>query len=273
MSGVMQPGGWAVQGAFDTTNVRGTAVACGNGAKGSWVQLVASVPFDVAGVVIYLAAGSNRDYLIDIGTGAAAAESVIVDNLYIPGRRSTSIGDGCIFLPLALSKGQRLVARGGSTATSQTAYVGIDFIRGGSDMAVRYDRIIGLGGVVASSRGTQIDPGGTAGTFGSWTQIVAATTVDIDQLAMGLGPAGTTAKTVAGFEIEVGVGASGSERAILRHWFFIGPYTTVPDATWFPFAPVSVRRGSRLAVRARANTAIGTSAARVFDALLYGGVA
>ncbi len=114
----------------DTSDSAGTAVVSGqNDAKGAYSQLVASSAGNVSAVIIHLGAGDfayaqNDGLLLDVATGAAGAEVVLIPNLYFQNdtfedmMRPQMIGP----IPCSIPSGTRVAVRGQDTDTTVEAY-------------------------------------------------------------------------------------------------------------------------------------------------------
>jgi len=96
--------------------------------KGSYVELTDSTSADIAGfwLLINTANASANRYLIDIATGAATSEVVLVPDVYSqPG--TLGAGDQVVFIPLNITSGTRVSARcqcNGASGTVNVAVIG-----------------------------------------------------------------------------------------------------------------------------------------------------
>src|SRR5215469_38490 len=73
---------------------------------------------------------------------------------------------------------------------------------------------VSVGGNAAGSAPTVVNPSATASTKGSWVQLIAATTYDINWVILDfLSNAGLSVPTT--FAVDLGIGASGSEKIII----------------------------------------------------------
>jgi len=77
--------------------------------EGSWVQLVPATAARVKAllVILTLASDSVQEYRVDIGIGAAGAESVLISDLSFKQREETAV----YFLPVEIAAGTRVAAR------------------------------------------------------------------------------------------------------------------------------------------------------------------
>jgi len=120
------------------------------------------------------------------------------------------------------------------------------------------------GTVTASSVGTTITSSSTANTYGSWTQLVASSAIDCCWLVIS----STTvfANTANDIVIDIGVGASGSEKVIISAIHTIGN-NAWPSLTRFAF-PCQIAAGTRIAARSQSN---GTSQGAYVQVTLFDG--
>ena len=114
----------------DTSDSAGTAVVSGqNDAKGAYAQLVASSANNTSAIIIHVGAGdfthaANNEMLIDIATGGAGAETVLIPNIYVIGDvfedifRPQLIGP----IPCSIPSGTRVAVRAQDTDTTVEAF-------------------------------------------------------------------------------------------------------------------------------------------------------
>lgn len=238
--------------------------------KGSWVETFASTEMDSFGINVSIGAtlSANSDRLVDIGIGAASSEQVIIGNIV-----THNLGDIMVrhmFFPLKIPQGSRVAHRSQATSTNQNTLVGISLVGGGF---VGHHASCGacqtLGAVTGDSGGTSIDPGGTAGTKGSWVQVPSSTTTSFPGrwLMIGIGNQNNAARAVANWLLDVAIGGSGSEQTIIGDLHLrsevnqgISPVTIGP-------IPLAIPQGSQLS--ARASCSITDATDRLFDIVFY----
>lgn len=260
---------WGRLGNFDDTNVRGTLAQGGSsGVKGSWNQLIASVPYECCGFYLSIYFRDSVDYLFDLGVGASGAEAVLVGNILGCARTTDANAHG-IYFPVQLRAGVRMAARTQGSSSSANAYYGLTLFRGGPDL-VAAQKVVQYG-TIATSRGVSVVGSSSANTFGSWTQIVATTAEEVVGLLVNISQGGGT-KSNTFQRWQVGVGASGSERVILEWGSAIlgGIGVTMDRGTGMGILPVRIKAGQRIAVRVMNVTAIATAANRTYDVVLHG---
>lgn len=106
------------------------------------------------------------------------------------------------------------------------------------------------------ANGTIIAPSATANTKGSWTQLIASTTYDCDAMLLRLSPnPEDTAPDV--LMCDIGIGASGSEHAIIPNLFFKGPQFAGGMVQFV--LPLCLPAGTRIAARSQASATSSTS--------------
>lgn len=248
------------------------------GAPPAWTQIVASTaaPFVLTGYAIVLGYTSNitqtfRNYL-EIGRGAAGAESVIAQDHMMVTRTvpffeaamqyefwwPVSRGIG----PLLIPAGTRLAGRVYSnistypfTSIYLTGYDAENFdpLAGGV-RAERYMRGLSTRPqshvTYPSASAVSVTAGGGAWTYGSWTEIIPASTYAYPLLLTG---ARVSRDSAISAQVEIGIGAASAEVAYEK--------IPVPARTRLAaFAgdlsrPLYVRPNERVAVRIAANTA------------------
>lgn len=103
---------------------QGTAVTPDVGAKGAWVQVIASLSSDTYGLLICInnnnASAASRNTRLDIGVGAASSEIVLIPDLIAGNAAAYSVpGSGIwYYFPVAIPAGTRVSARAQSTVTT-----------------------------------------------------------------------------------------------------------------------------------------------------------
>ena len=93
--------------------------------KGNWTQLLASTAKKVSGIVVAIVGGTVANILIDIGTGAAASETVLIPNIWACPNTGVGIWAKTIFFPLELASGTRIAARCQSSPASANPRIGV----------------------------------------------------------------------------------------------------------------------------------------------------
>lgn len=267
---------WPFLGGFTellTTSRAGSSLSAAftsgaNDAKASWTQLNASLTRDYTGFILQLGqmGQANVTYLVDVAIGGAGTEKVIVENIYLSAGGTSYMGEDFL-IPVALPKGGRLAIRGqtsnGSNVTSSAQIHGIT--AAWPDMP-GFSKMEALGADTANSKGTTIDPGGTANTKGAWTQISASTTDDIAGLLLNFGPDGVHA--AGRLLIDVAIGASSSEQVILEDYVVTESGSVSRTFMNSASFPAEIPAGTRVSMRAQSD--ITTTPGRELDVVLQG---
>lgn len=250
-----------------STGITLTANAVAN-TKGAWAQVIASTLYPTAWLLISVAAssGGTRGFLLDIGIGASTAEKVLIADLNVDSRSNIAPSYASWIVPIAVPAGTRISARVACSSASSTLNVAVTCIAAALASDSGCVRSETLGAVSASTRGTQVDPGGVAHTDSAWG-IGAATSFPWRWMAVSLAHS-TTVTANASWLCDIGVGAAGSEKVLISDLYTqAGSSTDAPTPSVFCF-PCSVPAGATLSFRARSDNI--TAADRVINATLTG---
>ena len=258
----------AVYGA-DTAASEGTDHTTGGSAhtKSSWAEIVASTGFEANWVIVQIigtAAGHNG-YLVDIGIGAASSETVLIANLPMVSRSYRS--SRTFAIPVNVPSGSRLSIRASASGGGSRVFEYIVRISDAPNFGLSYVETIGAD--TSATKGTEVDPGGSANTKGSYAQLIASTSDDIDALMVMTGPNNITSITgTPDHLVDIAVGAAASESVVIgdsvhgqnnNEYFFISS----PQ-----LYPVEIASGSRIAARAQCSeTTVGS---REIDVMAIG---
>jgi len=259
-----------------TTTTIGTSVAAAGSAhtKGSWVQLIASTAQDCYWIDVYgcntTTSATNARGLLDIGIGANPNEVVLIPDLLMGSIGSAQTTGGPwreYHFPLYIAAGTRISARFQSAIASKACGTTV-VIRGGPERSGDLwsgSQVTAYGITAAASSGVSVTPG-VSGAFGSYTQIVAATTSQHQCLVVGAQSGSSTAMAVQTYVAAVGVGAA-TEAEIANQIIAFG------DASERVFGPVGetliwrpIASGERLAIK----LAQSSTTAQAIDWALYG---
>lgn len=254
----------------------GTEVISDSGAahtKGPWAELTASTGAACKGFYLMLTHSSSvsGQFLVDIGTGAESSESTILANLPFHaggGGSSMSPVTAMIYVPLKIDAGTRIAARCQYNASvGVTLLVHLALVDQDNDLVLGCDRATTYGANTADSGGVPVDPGAVSNTK-SRTELVSATTNDINAfiLSMTSQVAGVSAITKFLFDIETG--GSGSEVVKIGN---LGATqhpsmdTTLP--MWYGPFVMDIPAGTRISINMQSD---GTSTGRVQEFVLIG---
>lgn len=239
--------------------------------KGSYTQITSSCPFDADGFFLQFGGSSTNstfDALVDVAVGGAGSEQVILSNFLVSvsGFIAAKVS---VFIPLKIAAGQRIAVRCQASIASATLGMGLQVVAGNffSDLAM--GRATTYGADTSDSGGTQVDPGGSANTKGSWAQIVASTTNPIRHMVICVGSRANGVYDASATSLQdIGVGGAGSEQVLVDDLFaFVTTATDVHDAGAHNRS-VSVAAGQRLA--ARAQTTVTDATDRLRDIVIIG---
>lgn len=271
-------GSWGLQHVGGALEDVGTATGSSSGTtvtasgstntKGSWAQLKAATVQEAYGIIVCAFAGSaSVNYLVDIGVGAAAAEQVLIPNLLFCQSGGGNVPE-YYYLPVRVPGGVRVAARCQSVTASATLAVAAWLMPAGPQMPPPFSRVTDYGATTASSHGTTHDPGGTANTKGTYTQLTASTTNPIKALHLHFGDAGDTARVSLSWLVDVAIGAAASEKIIVPN-LLVACNSATDRPYQMPVAiPVTIPAGSRLSFRAQCSG--NTAGDRTIDLLAYG---
>lgn len=256
-----------------TASSIGTTVANDAGSsstKGTIVQLIASTAHDAhwVSISILTAATAGTVGLCHLLIGAST-EAVLIADLLATNRVANDGGGGPYLFPLFIPKGSRLSVQYQANNTSTDAQV-IVHLYGGNPVGPWADcTYVDRYGATASSRGTNVDPGGVANTYlANYVEITAATLRPIRWLILAAQSDDTSWAGVAQWTIRLGIG-SATEAQIGGDLLLTGANTTDsnrPFAHWY--FPIYIPAGSRLSVNAKCSST--TDGDRDLYVALYG---
>lgn len=235
--------------------------------KGDYVELAASAGAAGFYLVFGWPSAANLQFLIDIATGGAGVESVVLANFYF------SIGGGArdcahiVYIPLRIAASSRISARCQCNVAAATIDLRLYTMSALNALPV-YGRATTYGADTGDSGGTQVDPGGTVDTKGAYSPVSASLTNAIEYALLCFGNQSNSAETTGDFLIDVATGAEGVEsvqQADLPLAVSAGIDAKTPVAWGFPIAIAS---STRLAVRAQCSNNNATD--RLFDVVVIG---
>lgn len=243
-------------------------VSSTNTKAASFTTVIDPVPFAVRGfwVNLDLSVAGSPSALVDIAIGAASSEVIIVPDLLVSSRLGHP---ATVLIPLQVPAGARLSARCQCTSTTNIPRIAITLAEGPPGLV--FGAMNAHGVATGDSGGQSIDPGGSANTkpAAPFTQIVASTTFDYHGGIIAFAAAANTAMTDANWLVEVGIGASSSERVVVPD-IHLGAQTA-SDVLTPPFLGpflCSIPAGSRISARAQCSITDATD--RLFDIAFYG---
>ena len=159
--------------------------------------------------------------------------------------------DNNIFLfdiPVRIPAGERVALRCQSTTASEAVQIGL--YGAPAQRFLQEGTVAVYGDNTADSGGTQIDPGGTANTKGSYSQITASTTRHHRGLFICVGSQANAAASTTRNYIDIAIGAASSEKIIIPDIHY--RTTTSEDFCPMPFYwPVSIPEGTSISAELR----------------------
>lgn len=206
------------------------------------------------------------EWLMDIGTGSAGAESVIISNIPFSSGSFDAGNFYSILIPVSIPAGTRIAVRTqcDNGAGPDDIRIQIHAIGGALNSAASQT----YGVSTASSNATSIDPGAVVDTKGAWTQLTASTTDAIEWLTVIITTQNNNIRTVARFNLDIGTGAGGSEAVLIPDLTFsIDDLSDTATCAAFEF-PIHIDAGTRLS--ARGQSTINDAADRLFAVGLIG---
>lgn len=249
-------------------------VDCGaaNNTKGSWVEVIASTPIDLAGLVLIVnATYNNREYLIDIGVGAAASEVAIVSNLLFCHAGTSFWASSAQYdIPIQIPAGTRISIRQQAVYNSPSNWLkmSVQMIPLNSFNYSSFQCCDTYGANTADTGGVEIDPGGTANTKGSWVEIVSATERPVKAMFFSLGAANDYVKSSCYWAVDVGIGSAGNEVALVQDFnvsIWVSSDQMQPQTSQLFY--LDIPEGTRIAARSKCT--IITATDRLLDLVCY----
>lgn len=257
------------------TSTASDGVVCTSNAsantKGTWVTSTSYKPtfsWNLLKINVYNRSAS--DHVFDIGIDDGSGNRyVICPDLRVPGLRGARMASVQYLLPLHVPVGKQLAFRCADATGGLAVCMTIGGYSNGIYGAQGYSRMVSLY-TPSSSRGVDVDPGATAHTKGSWTQLTASSSDRIVGLLFAVGLANDIARAAnARGVIDIGIGAGGSERVLFADNLIVSE--TVGDA-WYPILhgpfPCDVPAGTRFA--ARFQNEVNTASDRLCDIAVWG---
>lgn len=253
----------AVSGGTELTNPVSTNT------KSDWTQISASTAAAANALIVevigFSAAG---DVLLDIGTGAGGAESVLVENLHF--RSDNGLTKAFYFyLPVSIAAGTRVAARYQATATTVDVWFIMHLCNDANNILLTGCTPVTYGAATTDSGGTGVDPGASTNTKGGYAEISAATSADIDWLTVFVGSRNNAAPATTSWLVDIATGAALSESVVIPNiYFHTHASNDVIDYHAIGPFPVTIPSGTRLSARAQCSTNDATD--RLIDVLLIG---
>lgn len=257
----------------DTATSAGSASIAANASANtkatSFTQLIASTAFEAAWMTVAIAVpGTTAKYLVDIGIGAAASETVLIANLPLSGA-STAPPFQVFTFPVSIPSGTRISARSQASTGSSACRVQVVLTAGAWASPAPLGRFLTMGADTTDSGGVAVDPGTSANTKGAYTTVYASTDFALKWLCVHCGhDAAANATANLHMLVDIAVGAAAAEQIVIPDFYNYFP-TAVRASLSPPLClPVGIPAGTRLSARAQASGATATE--RLFDVVLIG---
>ena len=248
-----------------------TAHASAN-TKGAYVEYVSSSPFACNNLIVTISFANvtGRRYLLDVATGGAGVETVIIPNLLFegPGAGAGQAVQGIVRLPCAIPAGTRIAARIQCSTGSSIASVSIAIAATGDTPSP--STYLNYGSNTVDSGGATVDPGGSIDTKGAYTEVTASTSAVIQTLTILFGYGGNTGPAAAGWAVDIATGGVGVETVLIPDLRISG-HTSLAPSPWSYTFLTYIPAGTRIAVRASCSTADATD--RLIDVAIVASAA
>jgi hypothetical protein len=236
--------------------------------KGSYAQLTAATSWNSSWQLAQMIRSNvSRSFLVDFATGAAASEVVFLANLYGAAANDyTGPGMVAVESNFDIASGTRISTRCQANVGTSICCVPLllrNRALGGYTAQSTY------GATTGTSRGTAIDPGAVANTYGAYVQMTASTAATHTRLSTIVNLQINTAPRFSAWNFNVSTGAAASEVVLLPDLMCVssdlGGDQMLPQS-WIH--DVNIASGTRIAVNAKCSHTDATD--RVFDCVLYG---
>jgi hypothetical protein len=218
--------------------------------KGTYGELVASTSFESNQIIINVQAVSTanvRVYLLDIATGAAAAETDIIPNLHTAGPTASSgqkAAEGYV-LPCVITSGTRISARTQCNVGSSNFRLAITLISAGGVTGI--SSFLNYGSNTSDSGAVSVDSGGTANVKGSYSELTSSTSAVIQWLMLHHSHGGNNTPTTTNWAIDLATGAAASE-VVLMSDFRVSSDDHAPQPVHFSLMTY-IAASTRIAIR------------------------
>jgi hypothetical protein len=258
----------------DPTQTYPTAIPVGHVShhKGPWVRLLADTPAPAAAILVEASGTELGTYLLDVCYGPpgvtpfTGAHVRVLPDLLLGGRPFQLYP---YTFPVPLPAGVDVWACAQVNGSIHQVHATVHLWLPASDTAP-YARVTPYGAHPELSRGTPVEPGGTANAYGPWWELDPLTARPIRAVALALGGAGDFTRSACKWRVDVGVGPLGAEVPVLEA--LSADCNSIADQVMPPvIGPLPVDEipaNSRLVMRAKCS--IVTVGDRSFDAIVYG---
>lgn len=254
---------------LDTTGTDLTASATPH-TKGVYVELLSAANNTEESTTIEVVQLTRLQvytlFLVDVAIGDVGSEQVIIPNLAMYTNAQTAVwaSSTSIKLPINIPSGVRISARCQSLTAS--AVVSVFIRRYISDFKQRasLSKVTDYGTNLTTSRGVEVTAGGDA--YGSWAEIVASTTEEIQTLGVSATRDPVSLRT-GNIVYQIGVGSAGNEEVLVDGLAFSTNTSEIIMGYLTGCHDVSVPAGSRLSIR---SASLLTNIDFDFSYIIYG---
>jgi hypothetical protein len=237
----------------------------------AFTQIIAATGFEAQLIAISVngtgITNSASRVLMDIAIGAASSETIIIPDLAVGNLpATTNPGGDTWWFPLLVPAGSRLSARAQGNAVSDGFDIKVHLYGGPTNADWWAGSVVTAYGIDTATSGGVAVTAGASAAEGSWTEIVAATSMRHKALAWAFQCGGDTNIAQQSCFVDIGVGAA-TEEAIVENLMYATSSTELRGPT-FPFNTLwlDIASGTRLAARASMSSATADS----LDVSLYG---
>jgi hypothetical protein len=215
--------------------------------KSGFVQLVASLPFSISGLMIESHHAVNAYHLVDIAIGAAGSEFVVFADIAFGLPVSGGNGVDFRYIPISVPGGTRISLRHAASAGSSFGRFKMQLLGDAFAGIQAPSRWATWNADAANSRGGPVTSGGSNNVKGSWVQLVASVPFTTKWFAFSM----QGATSPRDFAVDFGIGGAGSEVVIIPDVHY-----TIESLSNFmgPF-PLSIPAGARLSARCQVSAA------------------
>lgn len=253
-----------------TGPLTGTTGATGTNTKGTWGEWSSGLSDDIYGFHItpHNTNVNDRDFLVDIGTGASGSEVVLVANLSQAVTGSNQYAWHCFHVPIYIRRGTRIALRAQANANLLNVTWRLQPLF--EPVFLPVCRVCEtMGADTSDSGGTNVDPGGSANTKGAYSQLIASTSRRTRLILIRFQNQRDASRQDYSWFVDLATGAAGSESVLISDMLTINSsFHNVFTPDVYGPIPVDIPAGTRISARA---SCTGTDATdRLIDVLAYG---
>lgn len=233
--------------------------------KGAWTEAIASTSEETHWIKFAANSGEfDENFLIDIGVGAASSEVVQIANIASFANQNGNID---LLMPLTIASGSRVAIRCQATTASQTLRFMV-YLSNDSGFGTSTSNIT-LGSLTASSKGTVLDPGSVDNTKGSYVELDASTSIEMNYVIVLMANNDNASQTNQRRLVDVSTGAAASEVDVIPNILFFSNVSEAPTTAAAFFQTIA--SGTRIAARTQSSNSTGAgSNDRLMDICILG---